>query len=141
MQEVTRRDLIGSAAIVGGWLALGAVDAMAQQSPGASASGGGDGPWTLPPLPYDYADLEPHINAQIVRLHHDVHHAGYVKGANEAVAKLEAIRRGGGDAIREVRAVTDALTFNLAGHRLHMLYWANMKKDGGGPPPESSEIG
>ena len=67
---------------------------------------GADGPFTLPPLPYDYADLEPHISAQIVKLHHDVRHAGYVKGANEALAKLDAIRRTGGDAIRDVRAAT-----------------------------------
>lgn len=142
MVDVTRRDVLGVAAALGGWLALDPAAALAAQTPeGSLASGGADGPWSLPPLPYDYADLEPHISAQTVRLHHDVHHAGYVKGANEALAKLESIRRSGGDSIRDVRAVTDALTFNLAGHRLHLVYWANMTKDGGGAPPETSEIG
>src|SRR5215470_12662599 len=99
MNDVSRRDMLGAAALVGGWLALEPVVAIAQQSSGSPpASGGGsEGPWTLPPLPYDYADLEPHISAQILKLHHDVHHAGYVKGANEAFAKLESIRRTGGD--------------------------------------------
>jgi Fe-Mn family superoxide dismutase len=143
MSDVTRRDVLGAAALASGWLAFGVSTAAAQQSPGspAASGGGAEGPWTLPPLPYDYADLEPHISSQTVKLHHDIHHAGYVKGANEALAKLETIRRTGGDTIRDVRAITDALTFNLAGHRLHMIYWSNMKKDGGGAPPDGSEIG
>ena len=46
--------------------------------------------YTLPDLPYDYAALEPHISAKIMELHHDKHHATYVKGANTAVEKLAA---------------------------------------------------
>jgi Fe-Mn family superoxide dismutase len=42
--------------------------------------------YTLPDLPYDYGALEPHISARILELHHDKHHAGYVKGANAALA-------------------------------------------------------
>ena len=99
------------------------------------------GPYQLPPLPYGYADLEPHIDAQTVKLHHDVHHAGYVKGANAAIAELERIRRTGGDAIAQIRAVTDALTFNLCGTLLHNLYWKCMKREGGGDPPAASAAG
>jgi Fe-Mn family superoxide dismutase len=143
MQDLTRRDVLGAAALAGGWLTLGSSAALAQEPPRPTPSEPAkppEGPWSLPALPYDYAALEPHIGAQIVKLHHDIHHAGYVKAANEAVAKLESIRRTGGDAIRDVRAVTDALAFNLAGHRLHMLYWTNMKPGGGGDPPEAGEI-
>lgn len=141
MSDVSRREILGSAALVGGWLALGAEGAPAQQSAasGAASQPAGEGPYLLPPLPYGYSDLEPHINSQVVKLHHDVHHAGYVKGANEALAALEAIRRAGGDEIRRIRAATDALTFNLAGHQLHSIYWTNMKKDGGGAPPADSQ--
>ena len=138
MSPMTRREVLGSAALAGGWLVFGPHGALAQESkPGGGEAG--DGPYHLPPLPYGYADLEPFIDAQTLKLHHDVHHAGYVRGANAAVAELEQIRRTGGDAIRQVRSVTDALTFNLAGHLLHDLYWKSMKKGGGGDPPAGGE--
>lgn len=139
MSDLTRRDMLGAAALVGGWFSLGAMEALASPQ-AAAASDATDGPYTLPPLPYDYADLEPHIDAQTIKLHHDIHHAGYVKGANAAVARLEQIRRVGGEEIATVRAVTDALSFNLAGHLLHSVFWNNMAKGGGGDPPADSEI-
>ena len=49
--------------------------------------------FTLPPLPYDYSALEPHIDAQTMKLHHDIHHLAYVNGLNNAEAKLaEALK-------------------------------------------------
>jgi len=151
MQVSTRREILGSAALVGGWLTVGSDPLFAQQTPGSPQTGapqtGGtqppastSGPYTLPPLPYGYADLEPHIDAQTMKLHHDIHHAAYVKGANDALAELETIRREGGDQIRRVRAVTDALSFNLSGHLLHNVFWSNMAKDGGGEPAPDSAI-
>lgn len=142
MKDVTRRDVLGSAALVGGWLALGSELAPgAEQSQPASAPAAPEGPYTLPALPYDYADLEPHIDAQTMKLHHDIHHLAYVKGANAALAALENIRRTGGDAVKDLRAQTDALSFNLSGHVLHVAFWNNMKKDGGGDPQADSEAG
>lgn len=139
MEALTRRDVLGSAAaVVGGWLVLRGDPAVAGAAPPAATAPGG--PYRLPPLPYGYADLEPYIQAQTVKLHHDVHHAGYVRGANAAIARLEEIRRAGGPAIRQVRAATDALAFHLSGHLLHSLYWQSMKKDGGGAPPAGSLI-
>ncbi|MEW6251027.1 MAG: superoxide dismutase [Planctomycetota bacterium] len=160
---MSRRDVLGSMAVVGGWMALGSDIARAHgqgqgqplgqgqdeppqqqpQAPQTQPSEGGEitGPYHLPPLPYGYADLEPHLDAQTMKLHHDIHHAGYVKGANAAVAELEQIRRTGGDAILRVRAATDALSFNLSGHVLHDLFWQSMKRDGGGDPPAQSEAG
>ena len=44
--------------------------------------------YSLPDLPYDYAALEPHYSARIVELHHDTHHAGYVKQSNAALEEL-----------------------------------------------------
>jgi Fe-Mn family superoxide dismutase len=145
MSAMTRREMLGSAALVGGWLAFGPHGALGQESKpseGGKPSEGEavGGPYRLPRLPYDYADLEPFIDAQTVKLHHDVHHAANVRGANAAVAELEQIRRTGGEAVKQVRAVTDALSFNLAGHMLHDLYWKSMKKGGGGDPPAASQI-
>lgn len=135
--EISRRSWMAAGAIAGGMFAL--VDPLlGQQAP--SGGTGADGPYVLPPLGYDYADLEPHINAQIMKLHYSVHHAGYVRGANEALIALEAARRAGGDEIRRIRAHTDALAFNLAGHVLHTIFWGNMTKGGGGDPASGSEI-
>lgn len=146
MSDVSRREMMTSAAMVGGWLALGGELAAAQNAPAGQATqpAGGtapDGPYTLPPLPYGYADLEPHIDAETMKLHHDLHHDGYVKGANAAIAELDRIRRAGGREYEKTRAVTDALSFNLSGHLLHMVFWANMAKDAGGDPPGDSKIG
>lgn len=143
MSRITRREILGSAAAVGGWLALGRDPVRGQEptsAPSEPAESPG-GPYKLPPLPYGYADLEPYIDAQTMKLHHDVHHAGYVSGANAAVAELERIRRVGGQDIRQVRAASEALSFHTSGHLLHSLYWLSMKRDGGGDPPADSEIG
>ena len=50
--------------------------------------------YTLPELDYDYGALEPHISGQINEIHHSKHHATYVKGLNDALAKLEEARAG-----------------------------------------------
>jgi Fe-Mn family superoxide dismutase len=145
MSALTRREIIGATgAAVGGWLLIDGLPAMALQTsapPAAAPQGEAPtGPYVLPPLPYGYADLEPYISAETMKLHHDKHHAGYVKGANAAFAQLEEIRRVGGVDIKRVRAVTDDLAFNASGHVLHSLFWVSMKKNGGGDPPVGSEL-
>lgn len=88
--------------------------------------------YTLPDLSYDYAALEPHYSAQILELHHDKHHATYVKGANTALEKLgEARETGSFDTINQLQK---NLAFNLSGHVLHSLFWKNMTPDGGDKP-------
>lgn len=139
MPRLTRRDVLGTAALVGGWCVLGGDRGLAQQSRPAEQPGPG-GPYSLPPLPYGYSDLEPHLDAQTIKLHHDVHHAGYVRNANAAVAELEAIRRIGGERIGYVRAATNKLSYNLSGHLLHSVYWTNLTREGGGDPASDSEI-
>ena len=139
MAELTRRDVLGTAALIGGWCVLGGDTVLARQDPSAGQAPPG-GPYTLPPLPYDYSDLEPHLDAQTMKLHHDVHHAGYVRNSNAAVAELENIRRVGGEQIKRVRAATDKLAFNLSGHLLHSVFWTNMAREGGGGPEPGSEI-
>ena len=146
METLSRRDLLGAAAVVGGWMLMGSDVASAQTTQGGAPAGGagaagGEGPYLLPPLPYGYADLEPHIDAQTVKLHHDLHHAGYVRAANAALLDLQAARAEGGTALARLRALTQTLEFNLSGHILHTIFWQNMKKDGGGEPKADSEIG
>jgi len=88
--------------------------------------------YTLPDLPYDYAALEPHINGQILELHHDKHHAAYVKGANDTLDRI-AEARADGD-FTGIVGLEKTLAFNLSGHVLHTLYWQNMSPDGGERP-------
>ncbi|MCK4340176.1 MAG: superoxide dismutase [Phycisphaerae bacterium] len=122
-------------------MALGPGLALGQQTVPQTSANEDGGPYRLPPLPYGYADLEPFLDVQTMKLHHDVHHAGYVRGANAAVAELEAVRHGGGESIKRVRAVTDQLAFTLSGHLLHTLFFSSMTKDGGGDPPSDSDAG
>jgi Fe-Mn family superoxide dismutase len=88
--------------------------------------------YTLPPLPYEYGALEPHISAEIMQLHHDKHHAAYVAGANEAMEKLTAARER--DDFSGVAGLERALAFNISGHILHSIFWRNLTPGGGGVP-------
>jgi Fe-Mn family superoxide dismutase len=93
--------------------------------------------YTLPDLPYDYGALEPHISGQIMELHHDKHHATYVAGANTALEKL-ADARDKGD-LSTVNLHQKNLSFNLAGHVNHSVFWPNLSPDGGDKP--AGELG
>jgi Fe-Mn family superoxide dismutase len=88
--------------------------------------------YALPDLRYDYGSLEPHISGRIMELHHDKHHAGYVKGANLALERLDEARHK--DDFGNVGALEKLLAFNLSGHVLHSLFWQNLTPKGGGEP-------
>jgi Fe-Mn family superoxide dismutase len=86
----------------------------------------------LPPLPYDYDALEPHISEQVLNWHHDTHHQGYVNGLNSAEETL-AENRESGEYSSTGGALSD-VTHNGCGHYLHTMFWENMSPDGGGEP-------
>jgi Fe-Mn family superoxide dismutase len=86
----------------------------------------------LPPLPYAYDALEPYYDEQTVRLHHDIHHAGYVKGLNAAEEKIANMLQSGDFAA--AKAVCGELAFHGSGHILHSIFWTNMRPGGGGAP-------
>lgn len=88
-----------------------------------------DGQYILPPLPYDVTALEPFLDAETLRLHHDAHHAAYVAGANAALSQQRSMSSAGTSA-----AVAQSLAFNLAGHMLHTLYWGNLSPQAGQRP-------
>jgi len=89
-------------------------------------------PYELPDLRYDYSALEPHYSARTLELHHDKHHAAYVKGVNAALEKLGAARASGD--LSAIVGLEKTLAFNLSGHVLHSLFWLNLSPDGGGRP-------
>ncbi|MGC9009150.1 MAG: superoxide dismutase [Sulfolobales archaeon] len=90
--------------------------------------------YELPPLPYPYNALEPYISEEIMKVHHQKHHQGYVNGANAALEKLEKYLKG--ELQIDVRAVLRDFSFNYGGHILHSLFWRNMAPagKGGGTP-------
>ena len=89
--------------------------------------------YSLPDLPYKYDALEPYISKDIMMLHHDKHHLAYVNGANAALDKLEAGRKNNWQGV-DIKGIERDLSFNLAGHVLHSIFWPNMKQGGGGKP-------
>ena len=139
VSELSRRDWlkgIGAGAAV---LGLGGVLRAEDSAEGSVAAlpesmiGYKDGTYVLPPLPYAYDALEPHIDEQTMRLHHDIHHAGYVRGANMASEKLRSIATGEGDRPFSKHWARE-LAFNGSGHALHVLFWNCMSPNGGGAP-------
>ncbi|MBX6378935.1 MAG: superoxide dismutase [Clostridia bacterium] len=86
----------------------------------------------LPPLPYPYDALEPHIDEQTMRLHHDIHHKSYVDGLNNAVAKLAEAREKGDFAL--VKHWEREAAFHGSGHFLHTIFWEIMGPNAGGTP-------
>ena len=99
--------------------------------------------YEVPPLPYDYNALEPHIDEADDELHHDKHHQAYVDKANAALEGTEF----DGKPVEEVLANLSSLPAdkqapfrnNGGGHANHTLFWESMSPDGGGEP--SGELG
>jgi Fe-Mn family superoxide dismutase len=96
-------------------------------------------PFELPDLPYPYDALEPHIDAETMRIHHDLHHKAYVDNANAALAGTEWDT---GNVEQVLGALEDILSEdkqkavrnNAGGHANHSFFWQIMSPDGGGEP-------
>jgi Fe-Mn family superoxide dismutase len=92
----------------------------------------------VPPLPYDYNALEPHIDEETMRLHHDKHHQAYVDKANAALEGTEAAN----GSVESVLSILDTfpedkqmvIRNNAGGHANHSLFWEIMGPEGGGEP-------
>lgn len=87
---------------------------------------------SLPPLPYAYNALEPVIDEQTMHLHHDKHHAGYVKGLNAAEEKLAQARKA--QDFSAIKSLERALAFHGSGHILHSIFWNNLSPESKGKP-------
>ncbi len=93
---------------------------------------------TLPELPYDYAALEPTIDEQTMRIHHDKHHQAYVDNANKALDGTEWADSSVESILASIEIVPEAFRSavrnNVGGHANHSLFWEVMSPDGGGEP-------
>src|SRR5215217_5971044 len=85
----------------------------------------------VPPLPYDYGALEPHIDEQTMRVHHDKHHQAYVDKANGAHESVEHVLTILETLPEDKRTV---VRNNAGGHANHTFFWEIMSPDGGGEP-------
>jgi len=95
----------------------------------------------VPPLQYDYGALEPTIDEQTMRLHHDKHHQAYVDNANAALAGTEWENKSVEQVLLEIDLIPEekrtAVRNNAGGHANHSLFWEIMSPDGGGEPTGS----
>jgi Fe-Mn family superoxide dismutase len=132
---MTRRQALKTTALVGAACATAGTATLAQAQTPPAASG----PFKLPPLPYAFDALEPHIDARTMEIHHDKHHAAYVTNLNKAVADSAELRgRSIEDLLKDLNSVPEASRTTVrnqgGGHFNHTLFWQMMKKGGGGEP-------
>ena len=95
--------------------------------------------YTLPPLPYDYGALEPHIDAKTMEIHYTKHHQAYITNLNNALKDHPDLQgKPIDDLIAHLDAVPEsirtAVRNNGGGHANHSLFWQIMKPGGGGEP-------
>jgi len=95
--------------------------------------------FTLPPLPYDFAALEPHIDAKTMEIHHGKHHQTYVNNLNAAIEKApELANKSLDDLMRNVNTVPESVRIavrnNGGGHWNHSMFWQIMAPKAGGEP-------
>jgi Fe-Mn family superoxide dismutase len=95
--------------------------------------------YELPPLPYDYTALEPHIDELTMHLHHDKHHQAYVSNVNTALqGQSQFENMSVDDLMRNLNSVPEniraAVRNNGGGHANHSMFWQIMKPNGGGEP-------
>src|SRR6266545_7656879 len=95
-------------------------------------------PYEVPPLPYAYDALEPHIDEATMHFHHDKHHQAYVDKVNAALEGTDWADRPIEEVVRDLAQIPDdkrtAVRNNGGGHYNHSLFWESMSPDGGGEP-------
>jgi len=94
--------------------------------------------YEVPDLPYDYGALEPHVDEQTMRVHHDKHHQAYVDKANAALEGTEFEGKDVNEVLQNLSSLPDdkqgPVRNNAGGHSNHAFFWEIMSPDGGGEP-------
>lgn len=90
--------------------------------------------FTLPPLPYAYDALEPHIDKMTMTIHHDKHHQAYVDNLNKAIAGTENENKSLDEIIKNAGAISAAVRNNGGGHWNHTFFWEIMTPGGSKEP-------
>jgi Fe-Mn family superoxide dismutase len=129
---MTRRNALKQAALITSAISL--LPGM-----GLAADAAAAGPFKLPPLPYAFDALEPHIDAKTMEIHHDKHHATYVANLNKAIAgQADLAGKSVEELVRNLSSVPQtarmAVRNSAGGHLNHSLFWQMLSKNGGGQP-------
>ena len=90
--------------------------------------------FTLPPLPYAYDALEPHIDKETMTIHHDKHHQAYVDNLNKAVAGTDNENKSLEELVKNAGSISPAVRNNAGGHWNHSFFWNVLKKNDGANP-------
>jgi superoxide dismutase, Fe-Mn family len=132
-KDNSRRDFLKKSAIV----TVGAIAAAALSETAVAAvnkvAALGHEHFTLPPLPYGYDALEPHIDKMTMEIHHGKHHKAYVDNLNKALDEAHIHTHSIEDALKQA-SKSPAIRNNGGGHYNHSLFWKLMKPNGGGEP-------
>jgi len=136
---ITRRAALQQIALTSGAVALGTRPFSAIAQAPAKPAAETEGVFKLPPLGYDYDALEPHIDAETMKIHHDKHHAAYVAKLNQAVAKAPGLEK---KSVEQLLTNLDAAPEDVrkdlrnqgGGHANHTLFWQTLKKNENGKP-------
>jgi len=123
--KISRREALKTLALTSGMLALAGPQIAAQQLPGEVHK--------LQPLGYDYDALEPFIDAETMKLHHDKHHAAYVAKLNQALEKEPTLAaRPLEDLLKNLETLPEAIRTDIrnqgGGHYNHTLFWQLLRK-------------
>jgi superoxide dismutase, Fe-Mn family len=137
---MTRRQAIKTTALATAACAAALPLANAQTTTTANTSIGDTlSPFKLPPLPYAYDALEPHIDAKTMEIHHDKHHAAYIANLNKALTGHDNLQSQSLEGLlMNPKSLPESIRMsvqnNCGGHYNHSLFWQMMSKGGGGEP-------
>lgn len=138
---LNRRSLfkLSAGSLLATWLAAPLGNIFAQTSAASSPASAPTGPYTLPPLPYAYDALNPSIDTETMRIHHDKHHKAYVDNANKLLAdQPELAKLTPEELLKDLdkapESIRTGLRNNVGGHVNHSLFWQMMSPKGGGEP-------
>jgi Fe-Mn family superoxide dismutase len=90
--------------------------------------------FTLPPLPYAFEALEPHIDSTTMKIHHGKHHQAYVDNLNKAIAGTEQENKSIEELVKHAGNISAAVRNNGGGHWNHSFFWESMAPNSGGAP-------
>lgn len=90
--------------------------------------------FTLAPLPYAYEALEPHIDTETMKIHHDKHHQAYVDNLNKAIAGTANETTSLEDLVKKAGSISAAVRNNGGGHWNHDFFWNSLASNAGGAP-------
>jgi len=90
--------------------------------------------FTLAPLPYAYEALEPHIDTETMKIHHDKHHQAYVDNLNKAIAGTDNENKSLEDLVKNAGSISPAVRNNGGGHWNHTFFWDSLAGNSGGNP-------